>query len=225
VVTDEDQVMLSCGSGPKFTVSALEGGVTGLADEADVADALERLTAEAGIDAPQELQRAGTADGEWIVLGRETDHGIDRLIVGVGSWDGDGPGDDGEYVILDQVNEHWRASSWGDCNLAPVLAPGVSWAEITATPQSLDPAAMSLPVKVHERECTSGRNPEPFLNEPVVVESDHTVTVYWTSDTPQGAQTCPGNPSVRKVVSLGQPLRDRRLLDGSTWPPRPVSGS
>lgn len=217
--------MLSCGAGPEFAVSALEGGVTGVADETQVLDAFERLAARAGIDVPRELQRARIADAEWIVLGSERDGGTETLIVGVGGWDGNGPGDDGEYVILDRVGEGWRASSWGDCNLAPVLPPGVSWAEVAATPQGLDTTATSLSFEVHERECTSGRRPEPFLNEPVVVESDETVTVYWTSDAPQGSQTCPGNPSVRRVVHLDEPLGDRRLLDGSVWPPKPVPGS
>jgi hypothetical protein len=222
-VTAGDEVMLACGSGPKFAASAMEGGVTGLADEAEVAAALKRLAAEAGSEAPLDLQRVDTAEGEWIVLGSETDDGTEELIVGVGGWGANGPSDDGQYVTLDRVDGGWRASGWGDCNLAPVLAPGLSWAELALPDEGLDRAATSLEVEVHERECTSSRNPEPFLNEPDVVESEDNVTVYWTSNSPEGDQTCPGNPSVKRVVQLDAPLGDRALLDGSTWPPKPVS--
>lgn len=219
--------MLSCGSGgPNFAVSAMEGGVSGLADEAEVAAALESLATEAGIDAPRELQGGGDiADAEWIVLGSQGDGATQELIVGVGHWSATGPSGNGEYVILERRGDGWRAAAWGHCNLAPVLARGVSWAEIAAPPGGLDRVGTSVEVEVSERECTSGRNPEPFLNQPVVVESEHRVIVYWTSDSPEGAQTCPGNPPVRRAVELRQPLGDRALLDGSTWPPKLVSGS
>lgn len=227
VVTVGGEVMLSCfGSGPEFAASAMEGGVTGVAGQAEVVAALERLAAEAGIDAPMELQRADVADAEWIVLGSGTDEGTEELILGMGDWGANGPSGDGGYVILDRVDGGWRASGWGSgCGMAPVLAPGVSWAEMIATPEGMDPAATSLEVEVSERECASARNPEPFLNEPVVVEREKTVTVYWTSDSPEGGQGCPSNPWVGRIVPLDQPLGDRALLDGSTWPPKPVSTS
>ena len=227
LVSVGDDVVLSCGSGdPKFAASAMEGGVSGLADEAEVAAALESLAAEAGIDAPRELQGGGDiADAEWIVLGSEGDGASEELSVGVGHWDANGPSGNGEYVILGRRGDGWRAVGWGNCNLAPVLAPGLIWAEIAAPAAGLDRAEPSVTVEVNERKCTSGRDPEPFLNEPVVVESEASVIVYWTSDSPKGVATCPGNPSVRRVVQLREPLGDRALLDGSTWPPKPVSGS
>lgn len=221
-----DEVMLSCGGSlPYFTPSAMERGVDGVADESEVEAALERLAAEAGIDAPLELQRAGVADAEWIVLGSGNDEGTEELILGMGHWDADGPSDrNSQYVVLDRGDSGWQASGWGTCNLEPVLAPGTSWVEIAPTPEGLNRATTSLQIEVSERECTSSRDPEPYLNEPVVVEDHDTVTVYWTSESPTGAQTCPGNPSVSREVRLDQPLGDRVLLDGSTWPPKRVSG-
>jgi len=227
LVTVDGQVMLSCtGSGPYFPASAMAGGIEGVADEAEVEAALRRLAAEVGIDAPWEVQRAGVTDAEWIVLGRETDEGTEELLLGMGPWGPDGPSDRrSQYVILDRIDGGWEASGWGDCNLEPVLPPGTSWLEMAAPPEGLDPAATSLEVEVSERECASARDPAPFLNEPVVVEREDSVTVYWTSESPQGDQRCPGNPSVRRVVALERPLGDRALLDGSTWPPNPVPGS
>ncbi len=58
----------------------------------------------------------------------------------------------------------------------------------------------------------------------MVVEAADAVTVYWTSDAIEGAAGCPGNPVVRRVVKLDQPLGNRELLDGSSWPAAPVGG-
>lgn len=225
VVMVDGEVMLRCGrSGPGFAGSAMTGGVDVLADEAEVEAALEDLVAEAGIDAPQALRGVDISDAEWIVLGKN-DQGREELVLGVGEWGADGPGANGDYVDLDRVDDGWQASGWGNCNLEPVLAPDVSWVEIAGAPDGLDPAATSLAVEVNERDCSSGRDPEPFLREPVVVEGNEAVTVYWTSDTVEGDANCQGNPPVRQVIELDQPLGERALLDGSTWPPEPVGGS
>jgi hypothetical protein len=77
-------------------------------------------------------------------------------------------------------------------------------------------------VLVHELACTSGRDPSDFLQEPRIVQSDESVTVYWTSIPAEGDQNCIGNPSVERTIELDEPLGDRALLDGSTYPPSPV---
>ncbi len=225
LISDAGDVLLACGSAPAFWASAMDGGVSGLTDDAEVEAALEELVAEAGIDAPTELQQAGAADAEWIVLAKETAGGTEELLLGLGRWDPEKGPIDGQYVVLDRTEDGWSAGGWGDCNLAPVLRGGVIWAEISATPVDPDAASSTVAVEVRERECTSGRDPLPFLHEPTVIEADETVTVYWTSDAPHGGQTCQGNPPVRMVVELDEPLGSRALFDGSTWPPKRVTGS
>ncbi len=224
LISDDGDVLLACGSSLAFWSSAMDGGV-GLADDAEVEAALEELAIEAGIDAPTELQQAGAADAEWIVLAKETAGGTEELLLGLGRWDPEKGPIDGQYVVLDRTEDGWSAGGWGDCNLAPVVNDGVSWVEMSAAPAGLDSASSTLAVEVRERECTSGRDPLPFLHEPTVIEADETVTVYWTSDAPHGAQTCQGNPPVRMAVELDEPLGSRTLLDGSTWPPKRVTGS
>jgi hypothetical protein len=71
------------------------------------------------------------------------------------------------------------------------------------------------------QHCTGSRDPNPYLHEPVVVETEESVTLYWTSTPPEGGNTCPGNPSVRVSVTLERPLGGRTVLDGFEYPPRP----
>jgi hypothetical protein len=225
VVMVGGEVLVSCGNiRPAFAVSAMDDGVSGLADEAEVAAALDGLRARFGIDAPRALQRRSAAEAEWKVLGGDPVDDPQRLLVGVGHWAAATGTTDGQYVVLERTANGWQPSGWGDCNLAPVLGEGASWAEIAAVSGGADPGSSTVEVLVSERECTSARDPSPYLREPVVIERDDTVTLYWTSDTPTGDQTCPGNPRVRRSVKLDRPLGTRAILDGSTWPPRPIIG-
>lgn len=222
LVVVDGEVMLTCPGSVSFAASAMNGGATGLADPVEVEAALDALVREAGIDAPSSL-RGGVAGAEWIVLGAQPVNGTERLLVGVGGWTADGPGVGAEVVELERVDGGWRAVGWGGgCGPQPVLPPGLQWAGMIAPPAGIDTSAVLVEVQVGEGRCSSGRNPDPYLHEPAVVESDESVIVYWISDAPVGSQTCPSNPMVRRVVQLHRPLGDRPLLDGSLWPPRPV---
>ena len=105
---------------------------------------------------------------------------------------------------------------------APVLPAGHDWAEVTAPRGGLDRSTADVTVLVMERQCTGARDPRRYLGDPAVIEEDDRVVVSWTSPWPEGASTCPGNPRVERVIHLNEPLGDRELLDGSTWPATPV---
>ena len=126
------------------------------------------------------------------------------------------------YVFgLERDGERWRWTGGGDCHLRPVPRARARVGRVcrrrTSTPRSAEPA-----LQVNEIDCTSSRDPAPYLHEPFVVETAESVTVYWTSTPPEGNQTCPGNPTVSRPLPLDEPLGDRQLLDGSTYPPSPV---
>ena len=99
-----------------------------------------------------------------------------------------------------------------------MLPAGQDWTELTAPPDGLDRSTTDLTLLVNERACTSGRDPRPHLSDPTIIEQDDLVVVSWTSQRPRGAQNCIGNTPVEQVVHLDEPLGDRLLLDGSTWP-------
>jgi hypothetical protein len=77
-------------------------------------------------------------------------------------------------------------------------------------------------VLVNELQCASGRDPSEFLEDPRVEETPESVTVFWTSQPVVGGADCQGNPSVERTIELDEPLGDRQLLDGSSYPPSPV---
>ena len=80
----------------------------------------------------------------------------------------------------------------------------------------LDPAATSVEVLVDEQGCTSGQGAQGNTAEPVVEVTGTEVRIAVATFDRRGAQTCPGHPLAPVVVDLGQPVRDRTLVDVHT---------
>lgn len=213
---------VNCHGGPDgWPVGAMAGGIDSRHPREDLATALSALVASTGIDAPFALADLGPedmADGPWFVLA-ETDT---EATLASGPWTTDGPGEDGQYVNLTLKGGRWKADGWGNCPLlSPVPPAGKSWVEVAAA-DGLDRESATLEVLVTERQCASGRDPQPHLLEPTVVETAEDVTVTWTSAVVSGVADCQGNPAAPMTLDLDEPLGDRALLDASRWPARVV---
>lgn len=223
VVLAAGEVQVGCGSGASegWSPSVMADGLPGVVADDEVTAAFRQFLADP--DLSGELGLSFLADGadgtEWRVL---YVHG-DYLTLGLGTWTADGPGQDARTFSMERDGDGWRWLGGGDCQPTPLVRPGSTWATIARVPAGLDRSATSLPVLVSERECTGARDPSTYLQEPVAVETDESVTVYWTSTPAEGAQTCPGNPWVTRTIDLAEPLGERELLDGSWWPARPVA--
>ncbi|PWJ51189.1 hypothetical protein SAMN06264364_12166 [Quadrisphaera granulorum] len=76
-----------------------------------------------------------------------------------------------------------------------------------------DPAATSVEVLVEERGCTSGQGAAGNMAEPQVEVTATQVRIAVSTYIRKGNQSCPGHPLAPLVVELGQPLRDRQLVD------------
>lgn len=217
-----DELLISCDAqAPGWPASAMDGGIDSRDSRAELTPALEAVVAEAGIDAPLALQGVDVGEAPWFVLAESERY----VVVAAGTWDEHGPKlkDDGQAVRLERNASGWEVVGWGTCSrLVPVVEPGRQWVQIESA-SDLDPAATEVAVEITERQCTSGRDPRPFLEEPTFVEDDDSVTVFWTSRMPEGASTCIGNAPVPHRLRLDDPLGDRQLLDGSSWPARPVT--
>lgn len=213
------EVRVSCGGGDEgWLPSVMPRGVRGALTDEGATRVFEDILSDprTGEEASLSLFPDGV-DVEWRVL----HDGDDLLTIGLGQWTEQGPtGNGADTLRLAREGTTWRAVGWGGCQLSPVLADGHRWAEVTA--YTGNPESTRLTAQVNERECASGRDPEPYLQEPFVVETDTSVTIYFTSEPPQGAQTCQGNPSIDRVVELKQPLGTRLVLDGFSYPPREV---
>jgi hypothetical protein len=194
-------------------------GVPGLLDKAEATRTFQNILDDPrwGGEAALSILEGGV-DIEWRVLaGDDT-----SLAVGLGPWTDAGPAPRDAWLLsLKRQGDRWVPTGWGDCNLAPVLSQGSTWAHVNGYRAGGDDST-SLQVRVSEIECTGARDPIPFLNEPDVVETPDTVTISWTTTPMEGAATCPGNPPVNRSITLSAPLGNRQVLDGSSYPPRPV---
>ena len=200
----DGSVVVSCGSRPQgWPASAMVDGIEPPAPVADITNALSASPIE-----PRMRE-------QWKVLAADDE----QMTLALGAWGKDGPARDAQYMILEPDADGWRASNGGNCwNLAPVLDRDAIWVQVNAS-TAVDGSATEVAVDVNESACTSARDPAPHLHEPVLVSTDESVTVYWTSTAPDGAAECPGNPTSQQVLTLDEPLGDRPLLDGSRWPP------
>lgn len=191
-------------------------GVPGVLSDGEARDIFEQILSDpaTGEEAGLSLFRDGV-DVEWRVL-RST--GQD-LTIGLGRWSDQGPVGDGAYALeLERQGESWRPAGWAQCSLSPVLKEGLAWAEVTG--YRGDAQATTVTAEVRERQCTSARDPSSFLHEPFVVETAESATMYWTSD-PAGGD-CQATPTVERAVELSEPLGDRAVFDGSSYPPQRV---
>lgn len=240
-LTADGDTLVTCSGDPAFPVSRVaEGGLEFTPEASDeILAALDQMKQDFGIDAPRPLQEAEADEVPWAVVWEESVAGSDQIGILMAE-----PGatefnlDTDEYASLEWQGESWRASGWsGTCGARPVLPAGREWAQIAladatsgqdaaatavATDQVEATADATINLKVSEIECTSARDPEPFLGDPVITETSEAVTVYWTTEQATGEATCPGNPWVPRSAQLEEPLGDRELLDGSTYPPQVV---
>lgn len=209
---------VSCGGSPGWPPSIMADGVPAPLSDEEMVGIFRALLADPEVNGELQLSflAAGAEATEWRMLVGDSY----QMTLGLGNWTDEGPAE-GSFVFgLEREGERWRWTGGGDCHLRPVLKEGHSWVDVETT--GVNPKSSEPSVQVTEMQCASARRPDDYLHEPYVVETDESVTVYWTSDPVVGAANCPGNPSVTRTIRLDEPLGDRELLDGSTYPPSPI---
>lgn len=224
VVLVDGEVLVSCGGATSWPTSVMADGIEPPVPAEEISAALDAVATEPGLSVETSLVLPSGGDTEWRVLAGDAQH----LFLGIGVWTAEGASQDpdarGQYMSLERQGGTWVWRGHGDCRrLLPELERDDStWVTVSAPTAGLDRTSTTLTVGVTEIGCASSRDPRPFLRPPTVVETDESVTIYWTSEAPTGAQACPGNPVVQQQVTLARPLGDRDLLDASTWPPAVV---
>lgn len=176
----DGEVLVRCdGPGPAFPASLAEQD--GLAVDEDQDQAIVRALAQLKRRDPEgPLVGHEAEDMKRVVLWKETDGGEDTL--GLLVLPPDSPAvslETAEHITLMQQDGRWTVRSWGGpCGARPALPEDSEWAHVALSAET--PSAEStVKVLVLEIQCTSARDPDPFLaSEPVLVETDGTVTVY-----------------------------------------------
>ncbi len=203
---DADPIV-GCPSGPTFPLSALDDVPPVTDAEPGVEAAMQDFLAnEEGSFWPQD---------DWRVL-HETSERV--LVVHVG--DRSTAADTGlSFMTLEADGDEWRwagASSGAECPLQFQLADGLGVVEWELDPAYPTPAPDDtvLHVLATERGCAGGQAMGDRLNEPVVLGDDSQVGITLSVVPLEGYQDCPGNPQTELEVDLGEPLGDRRIVDG-----------
>lgn len=124
-------------------------------------------------------------------------------------------------VSLKNGIEGWQVTNYGDCQPRVELAGGLGAAEWAFDPSQPKPGAATqvFDVLVTEMSCNGGQPADGRIVGPQIVRSADTVLVIFAVRPLPGGHTCQSNPSTRTRVDLGEPLGDRKLLDGGRLPP------
>ena len=207
-------VELVCAAGP-FTPDALEseGGVPdGVeTEEGPEADTLRQLLADAESDGTTDVP-----DHSWRALSTlTTDDGTIYEFA-------HGSPPDLWVATVQQLGgaDHWQGEVLAPCTPRPYVdgqLVGYWWPEDEA---AVDADTTEVAVLVQEDSCDSGRGPEGRVQDPETTYGADVVVVTYpiTPRDEEGMFTCQAHPPAVVVLELDEPLGDRVLLDGSTWP-------
>jgi hypothetical protein len=197
----------TCGKFP-FGVGLLTAG-PGNAEQADhpAAASLRAHLAGAGPEIDS------LPDAGWHLAGMD-ELGAEFLVV-------DGGGSEIEMVVLEHDPNRWVVTGWGQCQPRIVLAEGLNAAEWAFDPAQPEPgpATQAFDAMVTELACNSGQPAVGRVVGPEIVRTPDTILVMFAVRPRPGNQDCPSNPATRFKVDLGEPLGERRLLDGGRFPP------
>ncbi|HVF04660.1 MAG TPA: hypothetical protein VNA20_07470 [Frankiaceae bacterium] len=189
---------LSCGVGPVFPAGNLRAE-TGAENGADPAAAALR----AHVARPGAQPRVpATGWRELVRTGSEVLYAAPELA-------------HVRYFAL--VEGEWRlAGSVAPCR--PYLAPPRGQSAGIWRPEGpVRPDDTTFTAMVTEMECASGQPPTGRIEPPLVEYGPTTVTVTFLVREKPG--TCPTAPEAPYPVTLREPLGNRTLLDGGTYPP------
>ena len=203
-----DDVPLMCGSPLAFSVDALEES-TASAENADhpAARNLRQLLADGSLP-----NRSGwrlvvfDRDGVLFLLPGTSEEGV-------AFW----------YAEFGPAGANWQFVRLGQCDIQPAFV-GVEAARWELSPEERVGAdTRSFEVLVFEQGCASGASPDGRIVGPAVIPLEDSVIVILGTRPLPGPQTCEQGPPATLRVELPEPLGDRQLLDGSTFPAEPRS--
>lgn len=118
---------------------------------------------------------------------------------------------DAQRVALDGIEDPGR-------EVEGRVAPASWWIDPGSVP--VPPASRDIKAVINEEACASGQSPEGRVLDPMIFSGKDAVLVTFLVRRRPGGQDCQANPKFPFEFTLPEPLGDRKLLDGSTIPPR-----
>ena len=204
---DASLLRYACDDGFPFGADLLGGNGGAETADTSLAAALRDFTARDDMDI------AWLPDDGWILAGENGRHA--QFLAR--------DAEDGVVaVILEADGGSWKVTSWGGCQPQRVLPDGLGDASWVLGPgEGVDPTTIVFTALVTERDCASGRSSEGRVVGPdILLLEDEVLVTFAVRPLGGEFQDCQGNPPTRMQVTLPEPLGGRRLLDGSTLPPR-----
>jgi hypothetical protein len=206
-VADASDLLFHCSEGPTFKADLFDGPAT-----AELAASAAGGILRAFLASPDAMGYPFPQHGWWLA-GPDAD---------VMTFIARGPGAVGYLAVgFRETAGTWQMASYGACRASVVLPNGLgpaSW--------MLDPNAPSLAATdtqfvamVTEEACASGHSAEGRIAPPTILYEPERILVIIAVRPRSGIQSCQSNPQTRHVVRLNEPIGERRLLDGSFFPP------
>lgn len=130
-------------------------------------------------------------------------------------------GSDFWHAEFENVAGSWEPARFGQCDIQPAFegSQAATWELAPGEIPGSD--TQTFDVIVTEQTCASGASPEGRIIGPAVVQLEDAVIVILGTRPRPGPQTCGPAPSALVRVELPEPLGERRLFDGFTFPPEP----
>ena len=204
-VVDQRDLRYTCGSFP-FDAGALDRAANDELDDTPIAAALRAHLALGGPDIDF------LPDEGWRLTGMD---GTSAEFVAR---------DAGGTKVVEVANDGggWRVTGWGECRPRRALPGGLGDADWVLAPgqPAIGPDTRQFDALVTERNCASGKSSEGRIAGPDLFQVGGDVLVTFAVRPLPGGGTCPSNPATMVTVDLGEPLGDRRLLDGGSLPAR-----
>lgn len=198
---------VSCG-GPGFLADLLQAdGRAELADD-PAATALRRHLATTGKEdfLPDHGWREAVRTDNHIVFIADAPPGNEPPLV---------------EVSLEREGDEWHVVGFGQCWPQADVGPGLGLASYRVAPGVvLGPEMTEIDVLVMEQACNSGQDARGRIVEPALIDAADNITVVFAVRPRGGVHDCQSNPETPFLLTLDEPLGDRRLLDGSEVPAR-----
>ena len=121
------------------------------------------------------------------------------------------------------VDGTWMLMSDSPCTQRLIAGGNLGEADVTLA-RTPSPEDTAIDLLVHERACASGQSAEGRIELIELTETARQVQLRIGVRPPTGdAQTCQSNPPTAYSVELAEPVGDRRIVDASVVPARPVT--